>query len=95
MTSARLAQRVRHDFSAGDAAKVLKDLEGIPETLPLGERQDPERMQAALVLPANGDYERFRRLVELAHRDWRDLLVGAELAHSDWPEKLDGALGHL
>ncbi|WP_207555842.1 hypothetical protein [Intrasporangium flavum] len=68
-------------------------LGSIPESLPLGGRQDPERLQAALVLPAHGSFEAFLDLVDLAEKDWRDLLVGAGLAGADWAERLDDALG--
>ena len=89
--SQRLTERVRHDFPSHDADAVLEVLETIPESLPLGERQDPERL-LALVLPACGNLETFEGLVKLARTDWRDALMGAELASGDWPSRLDAAL---
>jgi hypothetical protein len=93
ITTQRLARRVRREFSADDAVNVLEQLRAIPEALPGGERQNRERLQAALVLPARGDRRAFDELLELAHIDWRDLLVAAELADDDWPKKLKTALG--
>ncbi len=89
--SQRLHRRVQQDFG-GDAAQVLAELEQIPESLPLAEQQDPERIQAAIVLPSGGDLESFWELAELAHLDWRDLLVAAELSEQDWPRQLQAML---
>jgi hypothetical protein len=91
--SERLVRRVRQDFSTTDAIKVIDSLLSIPETLPLGGKQDPERLQAALVLIGAGNYQTFEPALRLAHVDWRDLLVDAGLEHSDWPSILDAALG--
>lgn len=90
--SSRLERTVRDDF--GDAAqRVLGELANLPETLPLAEKQDPERLQAAVVIPASGDYPEFEARVQLARTDWRDALVAAELANEDWPNRLDTELG--
>lgn len=59
-----------------------------PSHFRMSELQDPERVQAALVLPANGNYRVFQELLQLARTDWRDLLMGANLADIDWPEML-------
>ncbi|MET9880596.1 hypothetical protein ABZZ36_39220 [Actinacidiphila glaucinigra] len=52
-----------------------------------------ERLQAAIVLLAQGSVHRFRDAVRLARRDWRHLLVAAGPAHEDWPEELNVELG--
>lgn len=91
--SARLTRRVEQDFPPELTASVLGQLIDVPETLPLGDNQDPERLQACIVLLARGDHERLRAALALARRDWRDALVGAGLAHADWPERLTAALG--
>lgn len=92
MVSARLQRKVLQDFG-DEAAMVLAELNQIPESLASGELSEVERLQAAIVLPSDGDRESFWELVELAHLDWRDLLLAAELAHGDWPQRLDRALG--
>jgi hypothetical protein len=90
--SPRLVARVQADFSAPDAERVLEALSTIPESLPLGEKQDAERLQAAVILSARGDHLRFEAALREAHRDWRDLLMGTDLAHGYWPERLDAEL---
>ncbi|MGN6609755.1 MAG: hypothetical protein ACTHMS_22430 [Jatrophihabitans sp.] len=52
-----------------------------------------ERVQASLVLWANGDLARLRDARDLAALDWRDALVRAGLADEDWPSRLDVELG--
>ena len=91
--SDRLSSRVRRDFAPEHVDAVLGHLGTIPQSLPLGDRQDPERMQAALVLPSRGDLEVFLDLVHVAHSDWRDALVGSGLANADWADRLDDELG--
>ena len=56
--SSRLERRVRDDFGVA-AQRVLDELASLPETLPLAEKQDPERLQAAVVIPARGDHPEF------------------------------------
>lgn len=90
--SQRLQRKVQQEFGS-EAGTVLEVLVGVPESLPLGDLQAAERLQAAIVLPSEGDLEKFWDLVELAHIDWRDLLVAADLADEDWPTRLDLELG--
>ena len=82
----RLINRIRHDFEPNDAAEVIGWLGGLTEDA-FG-RQDPERIQAAIVLAAAGDLGRFYQLIKLLRLDWRDVLVAGELAHGDWPGRL-------
>ena len=93
MVTARVAARVRRDFGPA-ADEILRRLESLE--LPLIESQGPagvERVQAAIVVLARGDAERFERDAKFAERDWRDVLVAAGLANFDWPGKLDDELG--
>jgi hypothetical protein len=89
----RLTERIRRDFEPAHVGVVLEQLGGIPESLPLGERQDPERVQAAVVIPARGDPDAFAELVGMARADWRDVLVGSGFAEDDWSVRLDEELG--
>lgn len=83
--SARLLKRIEQDFpDEGSAEEVVR----LVETAEAG-----ERLQAAIVLWRRGDLYRLRDALELAQRDWRDVLVRAELADADWPSKLDEVLG--
>jgi RimJ/RimL family protein N-acetyltransferase len=88
--SERVAARVRDDFG-DDAPRLLERLATLE--LPLAERLSRERIQAAIVLCANGDLGAFDYAVRLASRDWRDVLVGAGLGNLDWPARLDAELG--
>src|SRR5205823_1404882 len=84
--SPRLRRRVRQDFGLR-AGRVLYTLGHVE--FPMDHGEVTERLQAATVLLANGDLDRFDREIALGKTDWRDLLVAADLAHDDWPEKLD------
>jgi hypothetical protein len=88
--SARLTTWVEGAFSAADAERVLEELRNLPP-VKFG-RQDPERIQAAIVIRTEGDWEEFERRLALANRDWRDSLVAAGLA-GGWERLLDEVLG--
>ena len=88
--SSRLARWIESEFPKSSAQRVLQELHGLPEAL-LG-RQDPERIQAALVLHT-GDWRTFQQRLHLLRLDWRDALVEADLANGDWPQRLDDVLG--
>ncbi|MGH9252216.1 MAG: hypothetical protein ACRD0W_22275 [Acidimicrobiales bacterium] len=83
----RLVKRINADFEPGSAEKVTRRLRNLPAEAFGG--QDPERVQAALVLASSGDWDRFVNRLHLLGQDWRDVLVSGELAHADWPAKLD------
>jgi hypothetical protein len=84
--TARLRRRVERDFpDPGSAAEVERLVRGSADT---------ERVQAALVLWANGSIPRLLDIARLAAVDWRDALVRAELAEEGWPDRLDAELGH-
>jgi hypothetical protein len=85
----RLIAYVYRRFS--DPQRVLASLRDLPDEVYGG--QDRERIQAALVLAADGSWEGFERSVALARVEWRDALVAGGLANADWPKRLDAALG--
>lgn len=89
----RLERRVLRDYDPQTAAQVLEALAGIPESLPLAEKQGAERLQASVVLGHDANWAAVTRRLILVRRDWRDGLVAAGLAQPDWPERLDDALG--
>jgi hypothetical protein len=79
------------DFpSPGSADEVIRRLDALPPEA-FG-RQDPERVQAALVLAAQGEWSRFAALLDLLALDWRDVLVAGELADGDWPDRIAAEL---
>jgi hypothetical protein len=90
MATQRLIAQVQRDFAPSEADTVLELLSELGDDEIDG--QDPERIQAAIVLFAEGDSRRFLSALALAKLDWRDALVVGGLAHADWPERLDNAL---
>jgi hypothetical protein len=91
--SDRLRRRISRDYDEGSAAELYRRLADVPEGLPLGEKQDPERMQAAAVVGHDGSWASVERRIRTLHRDWRDALVAAGLAQPDWRTRLDAELG--
>jgi hypothetical protein len=91
--SPRLARRVTRDFGP-QAPDLLAELAKLPRSPYLGRTAaGAERIQAAVVLGAGGDRERFGEMLRLLRTDWRDALVAARLETDDWPQLLDVALG--
>lgn len=83
--TARLCARIRRDFpEPGSAEAIIESLNSMDTS---------ERLQAAVVLFADGSLSRFRDSMTLAEIDWRDVLVRGGLENEDWPEVLDQALG--
>jgi hypothetical protein len=82
--SARLEARIRHDFPEPGSADAVLDKLRVLDT--------DERIQAAIVLWAQGDLNRFRDSLALAHVDWRDVLVRGGLENEDWRQVLDSEL---
>jgi len=92
VVSRRLEARVRSDFSSpAEAEAALRRLETL--NLALAEKQSLERIQAAVVLLADGDPEKLERCARLAEVDWRDVLVFSGLGNGDWPARIDEELG--
>lgn len=89
--SPRLARWVEREFSEVDATRVFSALGDLPAPVVGG--QDPERIQAALVIRSGGDWAKVEGMLRLAREDWRDLLVAADLARDNWPSVLDDVLG--
>jgi hypothetical protein len=89
----RLDRRIRRDFpEPGSAPEILRLLDDLPRRT--GSKiHGSERVQAAIILLARGDIQRFRDAITLSTQDWRDVLVTADLAHEDWPARLDQELG--
>jgi len=91
----RLERRIRRDFpepgSADGVLQLLAELPGRAGYDP--EALASERVQAAIVVLADGDVRRLRQAIDLASADWRDLLVAAGLAGGNWPDLLDQELG--
>ena len=48
--------------------------------------RDRERVQLAAIKMASGNLIALASWLELAKKDWRDLLVSAGWADADWPE---------
>ncbi|MET7756693.1 hypothetical protein ABZT27_18605 [Streptomyces sp. NPDC005389] len=93
--SVRLERRIRRDFvEPGSAVEIMRRLDELPSAAGYDTDQFAgERLQAAIVLLAEGSVRQFDDAVRLALRDWRDLLVAAELAEEGWPDRLQAELG--
>jgi hypothetical protein len=89
--SPRLERKVRGDFAGVTADAVLARLTTL--RLTRAEKQDPERILAAVAILAAGDAERLESAVRSAESDWRDVLVWSGLGNADWPARLDELLG--
>ena len=89
--SPRLLARIKRDFPSGSWERVVEELEAIPDNDDAFS-QGKERIQAALVLGAAGDWYRFARLTELLRIDWRDTLMAGGLGDGDWSDILDREL---
>jgi hypothetical protein len=90
----RLAALVRAEvierFASVDGHKVMSTLETTALPLIDDPSRDRERARVhlAILKLSKGDLAEFRRAVDLARRDWRDVLVAAGLANGDWPDVL-------
>lgn len=87
----RLTRWVEKTFPPGSAEPVLQTLRDLPPGVIGG--QDPERIQASLVIRTGGHWRDFQERLALAKTDWRDSLVGADLGNEDWRDRLDAVLG--
>ena len=80
MITPRIRERLARDYPAAPGrAAALALIERIPAELSVWrEVSEGDRVEAAALTVAAGDLEQLRSAVELALRDWRDLLVAAE-----------------
>jgi hypothetical protein len=89
--SPRLERLVRSHFAGSAAEVALARLASL--RLAAAEKQDPERIQAAVAILAAGDAGRLESAARRAESDWRNVLVWSGLGHGDWPVRLDELLG--
>ena len=91
----RLERRVLRDFrDPAYAQEVLQILADLPVQLGYSISQgDLERTRAAIVILANGRVEEFIRALDVARRDYRNVLMAAGLANEDWASRMDEMLG--
>lgn len=71
-----------HREEVAEVRRILRDECG--NNLPLCQNSDSlqmERVRFAVLKLSEGDKEKFHRAVQLAQRDWRDLLVAADFAN--------------
>jgi hypothetical protein len=79
--SERVMRKILADFpDPGSGTEVARQIASASED---------ERVQAAIVLAAQGDLQAIQYGVELAAIDWRDLLVNGGLANENWQAVLD------
>ena len=92
MPTTRLVRRIRADFDGDSADEVIVGLDEMAASS-TDPQHGSERVQAAVVLLAQGDRYELEQATQLALMDWRDVLVAAGLAEANWPDRLDEALG--
>ena len=85
-----MQQKIRRDFGDDNAEAVVARLNALK--LANADLQDPERIQAAVVLLSQGDMTKLEANAHLAEVDWRDVLVFSGLGNADWPAQLETAL---
>jgi len=86
----RLSDYVCALFDEPDRSRVTTELDALTA---LPGPMTTERVQTAVVSLSAGDMDRFEDELDLARRDWRDVLVAAGLAGEDWAQRLDDLLG--
>ena len=78
------------DFGQSQRRQVERTLGAlVPESDDAGR----ERIQAAVLIVADGDLDRLERAAGEVAIDWRDVLMAADLGFDDWPERVDAYLG--
>lgn len=86
--SARLVRKIRESFPPDRVDEVMSRLSTLPDT-----SQSSERIQTAMIVRSDGDFERFMSEINLVLQDWRDTLMGSGLEHADYVDQLDRLLG--
>ncbi|WP_078630621.1 hypothetical protein [Streptomyces roseochromogenus] len=87
----RIKRRISKDYSAEDreaVEEILLELMG-----DLEEGGGAERVAAATLIHGQGQVDRFLIAVQVARRDWRDILMNSGLEYGDWPERLESEFG--
>jgi hypothetical protein len=84
----RLRRRVALDFPSPATTEAVE-----ADSTRADSGQAVERIQAAVVLSAHGNWNNLVDAHRLALLDWRDLLANAGLEHDNWPSRLDVELG--
>jgi hypothetical protein len=88
----RLVRRIRQDFPDPRSCTEVLRLIGTLEDAAAG-ALGTERVQAAVVLIAAGNFNKFLDALATAGRDWRDVLKTAGLHYSDWMVRMEEELG--
>jgi hypothetical protein len=97
--SSRTKQLVEHLFDSKQAAEAAQWLEEeCGNKLPFCRDNDEykmERIRFAVLKLSQGDLTKLLRAIDLARRDWRDVLVAADFgndlrAHETWAEEVLG-----
>jgi hypothetical protein len=86
----RLRQRIARDYQEDDRESVESILAELMGSL---KEDDKERIVAAALLRARGQTDRLLLLVQMAQRDWRDVLMHSGLEHDDWADRMDAEFG--
>jgi hypothetical protein len=74
--TARIDAELENDFAGADHARAVALIDRIGAELEFWKIvSQNDTVEAAALTYANGDLERLERAVELALKDWRDLLV--------------------
>jgi hypothetical protein len=74
--TARIDAQLEADFAGDDHLRAVALIDQIGAELDMWKIvSQNDAVEAAALTYANGDFERLKRAVTLALRDWRDLLV--------------------
>jgi hypothetical protein len=83
-TQQNVLDRVRKDFAPSEIAEVIELLSWYGEA---SHERDPELMRLAILRLVNGDLDKLWHWVDMAKRDWRDVLLAVHQTYGhDWPE---------
>ncbi len=76
VVSGRVIERIERDYSGDDSRRARELIERLGAELAMWrEISEGDRVERAALVFAGGDLDRLRSAVDLALRDWRDLLV--------------------
>jgi hypothetical protein len=89
IVSALVRQEIEKRFP-DDAVSVIASFEATP--LPFldaeNRRREKDRVHLAIIKLSGGDITRVPHSLEIAARDWRDVLVWSGLGQPNWPDVL-------